>query len=484
MKKLTILLIAALVPMMAFAQAKRKPAAGKPATAAKAANNKFAIVLFDEWIQNVYEDAGNIYFQGTQYGDLNTLRAADKQTGAFRFVVPKKKSDRSKIICSGCDGTNIYMQLEEKGIVLFNGTDVNTSDVLVPEGPNGIETYYIWPANRGEAMSFSPNGRFLAMKADPCIVLDTQTKKVVRMVRRTEEGFLVTDNGDFYAIRENGLWKYPNNGGVHPSEFNKLNEKGIETFSFQKLTGSYYGEYHGMYSDAVQQAVYLPVKNKLLKFTFGTQQWSEAYAFDDEGKEFGGMIGCMIGVTDMDKARTVYSDILGYDQVVFDETGTFDDLKPLEGGNGKFRRVLLKWSKPNKGAFAPVFPTGYIELVQSLDREPRKIFEGRYWGDPGFIQICFDVVNMRALGEHCAAHGHPFTVDSCPGGEDFDMGLASGHFTYIEDPDGTLIEFVEVHRIPISNRFNIGINLMKRDRSKPLPTFLFRLMKLNRVKFD
>jgi hypothetical protein len=64
------------------------------------------------------------------------------------------------------------------------------------------------------------------------------------------------------------------------------------------------------------------------------------------------------------------------------------------------------------------------------------------------------------------------------------MGLASGHFTYIEDPDGTLIEFVEIHRIPVSNKFNIGINLMKRDRSKPLPTFFFRLMKLNRVKFD
>ena len=47
-----------------------------------------------------------------------------------------------------------------------------------------------------------------------------------------------------------------------------------------------------MYSDAVQQAVYLPVKNKLLKFTFGTQQWSEAYAFDDEGKEFGRMAFC------------------------------------------------------------------------------------------------------------------------------------------------------------------------------------------------
>jgi len=285
MKKITVILISLLLPILALAQ--RKPAAAsKPA---QKINNKFAIVIFDEWIQNVYEDANNIYFQGTKYGDLNTLRAADKKTGALRFIVPKKKSDRSKIICSGCDGTNIYMQLEEKGIVRFNGTDVNTSEVLVPEGPNGIETYYIWPANRGEAMSFSPNGRFLAMNADPCIVLDTQTKKVVRMVRRTEEGFLVTDNGDFYAIRENGLWKYPNNGGVHPNESNKLNEKGIESFSFEKLTGSYYGEYHGMYSDGGQQAVFLPVRNKLLKFSMGNRQWSIDYAFDDEGRELGRM---------------------------------------------------------------------------------------------------------------------------------------------------------------------------------------------------
>ena len=63
------------------------------------------------------------------------------------------------------------------------------------------------------------------------------------------------------------------------------------------------------------------------------------------------------------------------------------------------------------------------------------------------------------------------------------MGLAAGHFTYIEDPDGTLIEMVEIHKIPIINKPNISINLMKRDRTKRLPTLLFRMMKLNKVKF-
>ena len=33
--------------------------------------------------------------------------------------------------------------------------------------------------------------------------------------------------------------------------------------------------------------------------------------------------------------------------------------------------------------------------------------------------------------------------------ESFTMGDAGGHFTYIEDPDGYLIEFVETHKIPI-----------------------------------
>ena len=119
-----------------------------------------------------------------------------------------------------------------------------------------------------------------------------------------------------------------------------------------------------------------------------------------------------------------------------------------------------------------------VELVQALDRTPRKIYEGRYWGDPGFIQICYDVTGMRELERFCAEKGHPFTVDSCPGGITFDMGDASGHFTYIEDPDGTLIEFVETHRIPVVKKLGWFIDMKKRDPLKPLPKLLFRAMGL------
>lgn len=196
------------------------------------------------------------------------------------------------------------------------------------------------------------------------------------------------------------------------------------------------------------------------------------------------MMGAMIGVSDIDKSMTVYRDILGYDTVVYDKRGTFSDFAFMNGGDCDCRRVLLAYSKPSQGAFAQIFSHGYIELVQVNNRIPRKIFEGRYWGDPGFIQVCYDVTNMRAFEKHCQKHGFPFTVDSCPDDVKFDMGDASGQFTYIEDPDGTLIEFVETYRISIAKKFGFYINLLTRDRKKPLSKLLFRMMKLNRMKFN
>ena len=57
---------------------------------------------------------------------------------------------------------------------------------------------------------------------------------------------------------------------------------------------------------------------------------------------------------------------------------------------------------------------------------------------------------MEALRKECEEKGYPFTVDSEKAlGETFDMGEAAGRFSYIEDPDGTLIEFVETLKVPL-----------------------------------
>ncbi|MBP5536241.1 MAG: VOC family protein [Bacteroidales bacterium] len=209
----------------------------------------------------------------------------------------------------------------------------------------------------------------------------------------------------------------------------------------------------------------------------------DSYVFIKQPTYNGGVVGAMIGCSDIDKALPLYRDLLGYDRVVYDVTSTFDDIAYMKEGAGKYRRVLLAESAPRKGAFAPLYGAGNIELVQSVERAPRKIYEGRYWGDPGFIQLCLDVTNMRALEKRCEAAGYPFTVDSCKNDDHFDMGEASGHFTYIEDPDGTLIELVEAHKLTVSKRPHIVIDMLSRNREKPFPKFFFRLMALNRVKF-
>jgi hypothetical protein len=62
------------------------------------------------------------------------------------------------------------------------------------------------------------------------------------------------------------------------------------------------------------------------------------------------------------------------------------------------------------------------------------------------------------------------------------MGEASGHISYIEDPDGTLIEFVETHKIPIVKKIGWYLTIGKNNPEKRLPPWLLKMLKFNRVK--
>ena len=208
--------------------------------------------------------------------------------------------------------------------------------------------------------------------------------------------------------------------------------------------------------------------------------------FRDENRSTGGPVGAIVGCSDMEKTVSLYRNILGYDKMLADKTGVFDDIAALPSGGKPYRRILLTESVPRKGSFSRLFGQSYIELVQALDRQPNKIYENRYWGDPGFIQICFDVRNMRALEKKCKSMGFPFTADSAvkqkSDDESFEMGDAAGHFTYIEDPDGYLIEFVETHKIPIMKKLGIYLNLRKRDPEKPLADWILKMLRFARMK--
>jgi len=89
---------------------------------------------------------------------------------------------------------------------------------------------------------------------------------------------------------------------------------------------------------------------------------------------------------------------------------------------------------------------------------------------------------MDFIRKEVSSKGFPFTVDSTHQGETFYMGEAAGSFAYIQAPEGTLIEFVESHKVPIMKKWGISIDLRKRDPEKPLPTILLKMFGLKRVK--
>jgi len=233
--------------------------------------------------------------------------------------------------------------------------------------------------------------------------------------------------------------------------------------------------------DVISEIVAAPTGQRhfFMKDPYGNlfQVEHDDYVFINEKKPTGGANGAVIGVSDMEKSLPFYRQLLDYDKVVFDQTAVFDDLKSLPNGEGRLRRVILERSKPIEGPLSQLMGTSHLELIQAIDAPGKKLYEGRYWGDPGFIHLCFDVRNMEAVKAQTEALGHPFVCDS---GTDFGMGDADGHFTYVEDPDGTLIEFVETFKIPIAKKLGLYLNLKSKDDRKPLG--ILKLLRFAKIK--
>ncbi len=199
--------------------------------------------------------------------------------------------------------------------------------------------------------------------------------------------------------------------------------------------------------------------------------------FQHSAKTTGGVSGAVIGVSNMDASIKFYQTLLQRCEVVYDKIETCKNA--FASSPGKYRRVLLETHPVGKGAFGKLLGSVELELVQSLDREPVKIYHNRFWGDCGYIHICFDVFDMCGLKKHMEESGYSFTVDSV---NSFEMENAAGRFCYVEDPDGTLIELVETHKIPIIKKAGIYLNLKKRNLEKPLPDWMIKLLSLSKVK--
>lgn len=203
------------------------------------------------------------------------------------------------------------------------------------------------------------------------------------------------------------------------------------------------------------------------------------YWFGNTGHHSGAVCGVTIGVSSIENSIAFYKNVLGYDKILYQGEGNYEDLKGVPGGRSHFRRTLLGHSRKQEGAFSKLLGPSYIELLEVTDRKALKIYRNRYWGDLGFIHLCFDINGFEAHKKICEDNNAPLTIDSA---NSFDMGEAAGHFSYNEDPDGTLLEYVETHRVPILKKIGWYLDLRKRNPEKPLPNWMVRSLSFSRVK--
>ncbi len=201
--------------------------------------------------------------------------------------------------------------------------------------------------------------------------------------------------------------------------------------------------------------------------------------FETNGHPSGGVMGCSIGVSNIEKSLALYADILGFDQILFDETGTFPDWNHLKNGSEIFHRVRITQSAPGAGGFGKLTGVTCLELVESKNRAGKLIFEDRIWCDLGFAHLGFDVRGMDSLGSDLRKQGFGFRCDTA---DAIGMGETKVHCTYIDDPDGCWLEMIEVYKVPIIEKWGIFLNVQKRGQDEPLPRWMLKYLRYSRVK--
>lgn len=155
----------------------------------------------------------------------------------------------------------------------------------------------------------------------------------------------------------------------------------------------------------------------------------------------GGVIHVALGVSDLQKAREFYSNVVGFNQVIHESD---DEEIPQEVSSGRKTRVVVLRQPPDLKSNLPILEAGTLKLVKTPDYKGKRTFEGRRWGDIGCMEFALDVTELSRTYEEMIARG----AEECHPPARVDMGSGSiGYVAYVKDPDGNFIEMVEVEKV-------------------------------------
>lgn len=204
----------------------------------------------------------------------------------------------------------------------------------------------------------------------------------------------------------------------------------------------------------------------------------DAQVFRKNESQIGGVSGLSIGVSNIASAKEFYA-LLGFDQVLYQGNGIYPDLAGFPGGDQAVDRLILRTARPAAGPFGAVIGYTQLELICTPQRKVQKIFRGRIWADTGFVHLGLDVLNMKGLQALFVGKGIPIRCDS---NEALSMGQTKVHCAYVCDPDGILIELIEVFKIPLIEKWGLFLNVHGKRSGKHLPKWLVGLLRFSKIK--
>lgn len=171
-------------------------------------HSRFAIIEHGAYFDYPFaEDDRNVYMIQDTYGE-NAVIAVDKASGAMRSVVKGKGgSNRPNIKAFNVHNDTIYLDVDGRGIVRYDGKSVETSP-LIGEVEHGWFSTGI-----PKPMVLSPDGRYLAYGDENITVYDLKDdNKAIKKCGNDLLRYVVTNKGDLYSVNAYRAVLRQNNG--------------------------------------------------------------------------------------------------------------------------------------------------------------------------------------------------------------------------------------------------------------------------------
>jgi len=159
--------------------------------------------------------------------------------------------------------------------------------------------------------------------------------------------------------------------------------------------------------------------------------------------EVRGAVHIGIGVSNLERSTEFYQSALGFDRLVYEFEGYIQEMDPLTGGALPMKLAILERSALMTGPIS-ILPSGTVKLFEVPGFQGQHIYKGRRWGDIGCMELCMDVTDLEGTVAEMEAKGIAIYLPPV----EMDMGTGcKGMVAYVRDPDGTIVEFVEIKTV-------------------------------------